>query len=351
MGDLEPGRHGDRACARRENRRGHRIGPSRNRAGEAHPLFQSRIRQGEQHLLVGSYGPAEMSILDEHRTKEGRAVVPGTAYLEMANAALAELGEKGPFEIRDLFFLVPLAIEDAHTKVVRVKLSPNEQGYDFEVQSREESPSGRIGWELHAQAKLVLGTLSEHPRINLSAIEARCNLRVERDEGGIASRQERHLSFGPRWRVLREVSYGQREALGQLELLNFLADLVQFGLHPALLDIGTSFAMNLIEGYDGESLWVPVSYKRVRVFAPLATRTVSWVKMASSRGAGSGFASFDVTLADESGRVLVEVEELTLRRLAGAAEFAAGQLAGKGALELEQATHDAERPQSPAENR
>ena len=36
------------------------------------------------------------------------------------------------------------------------------------------------------------------------------------------------------------------------------------------VDVATGFAMDLIEGYDGESLWVPVSYKRVRVFAPLS---------------------------------------------------------------------------------
>jgi acyl transferase domain-containing protein/thioesterase domain-containing protein len=317
-----------------ERRNGGRGGPTIalgwgvwNEVGMAAKLGQSlggsvgaieRTDEGASTLLMG---PRTSWILDEHRTIDGRAVVPGTAYIDMARAALTGLGETLPFEVCDLFFLRALAVADDRQKEVRIGLRPNERGYDFEVTSRD--PDGASGWDLHAQAKLVLGTLGEAAPINLAAIAERCCSRTDKDEHGIASRQERHLRFGRRWRVLREASYGKGEALGTLELpAEFGDDLGDHQLHPALLDIATGFAMDLIEGYDGETLWVPVSYGAIRVRAPLPARLRSWVTV-RARKPSDDFASFDVVLSDEQGAVLVEIEELTLRKLVGQSDFGA----------------------------
>jgi acyl transferase domain-containing protein/thioesterase domain-containing protein len=279
-------------------------------------------------------------VLDEHRTSDRRALLPGTAYLEMARIALAGADESLPFEIRDLFFLRALAVADDRPKEVRTVLRPNEQGYDFEVQSREDAESA---WELHAQAKLVLGSLGEAADINLEAIGARCLARTDRDPNGIASRQEKHLRFGRRWRVLREARYGQDEALGTLELAADLRhDLGEHQLHPALLDIATGFAMDLIDGYTGESLWVPVSYRSVRVRAPLPARFKSWVRKHSRGTSATDFASFDVVLADERGAILVEVSELTLRKLQAQTEFAATPAAAPAPAESSRTISPAE---------
>jgi acyl transferase domain-containing protein/thioesterase domain-containing protein len=299
----------------------------------------SSARDGE--LISSSlYATRTHWVLDEHRTSEGRALLPGTAYLEMAQRALSRADETLPFEIRDLFFLRALAVADDRSKEVRTVLRPNEQGYDFEVQSRDDAEAD---WELHAQAKLVLGSLGEAADINLQAIGARCQARNDRDPNGIASRQEKHLRFGPRWRVLREACYGQDEALGTLDLATDLRkDLQEHDLHPALLDIATGFAMDLIEGYTGESLWVPVSYRSVRVRAPLPARFVSWIRKSARKTASSDFASFDVVLADERGAILVEVLELTLRKLQDETEFAATPVAAPASAESSRAISPAE---------
>jgi hypothetical protein len=146
------------------------------------------------------------------------------------------------------------------------------------------------------------------------------------DRSGIRSRQEDHLIFGPRWRVLHQACYGEDEALGRLALGEAVCgDIGVYGLHPGLVDIATGLrAQSSRPGTAAgvQDLWVPISYKRVRVFGDLPARIVSWVRLARSNQrdrADQGFASFDVTIADEQGRVLVEVEELTMRRLEGTA--------------------------------
>jgi acyl transferase domain-containing protein/thioesterase domain-containing protein/acyl carrier protein len=314
-----------------------------------HPLLQSRASEGDRHIFSGSFAPGSQWILNEHRTLDGRALVPGTAYLEIARAALAEVDEKGAFEIEDLFFLRPLFVADDRPREVRAKLRPNARGYDFEVQSRTDAGASRQGWELHAQGKIVLGASPAAATLDLDAIARRCEKRVDRNPSGVASRQEDHLRFGPRWRSLHEAAYGEGEALGRLELPQpFTSDLATYGLHPAIVDVATGFAMDLIEGYDGRTLWVPVSYGRVEVRAPLPARVASWVK-ARSASPSSEFASFDIVLTNESGSVLAVVDELTLRKLPAGADFGVGKEPTASEVELEAPIDRAARTKSPAE--
>ena len=62
-------------------------------------------------------------------TAPGRAtrLIPGTGYVEMAAQALAAQGEGMRFEIRDLIFLRPLAVEDDAPRDVRARLRAHDR--------------------------------------------------------------------------------------------------------------------------------------------------------------------------------------------------------------------------------
>lgn len=314
-----------------------------------HPLFDRRTKDGQgDTVLAARYAPATHWLLGEHRTLKGHALIPGTGYLELARAALEEYGERGTFELRDLFFFRPLHVADGEAKEVRVKLKRTAEGYNFEVRGRR-MVDGRAGWELHAQAEVAMHPVAAPADVPLAAVAARCAVEhlAERPEG-LASPQEQHLRFGPRWRVLREARFGKGEALARLKLNEaFADDLDAFGLHPALLDIATGYAMKLIDGYDAESLWVPVSYRKVRYFAPLPAQIYSWVRSHGNNSAGREVALFDVTLLDEGGRVLVEVEQFAIKKLAGEGDFA--MASNPLPSEIQYEASSAARPLSPAE--
>jgi acyl transferase domain-containing protein/thioesterase domain-containing protein len=313
--------------------RGSRSGAGTARAGETehdletrmrHPLLHRRTkdRHGDT-VLATRLDPGAHWVLDEHRTLKGHALLPGTGYLELARAALEEFGETGSFELRDLYFFRPLHVEDGHAREVRVKLKRTEEGYGFEVRGRR-AVDGRIGWELHAQAEVRLAPASEAARIDAGQIDARCaGARAHEATDAIPSPQEQHLRLGARWRVLRRAAFGRGEAFARLELPEaFAPDLERYTLHPALMDIATGFAMRLIEGYDARNLWVPVSYGVVRFRAPLERSLYSWVRSRGENKSGRDIALFDVTLADASGRVLVEIEEFAIKKLVAEVDFA-----------------------------
>lgn len=289
-----------------------------------HPLFETRERDSHGRTgFLKSYSPQRDWILDEHRTKNGEALFPGAGYPELARAALAEYGETGAFDLRDLYFLRPLYVPDGEVRDVRVQLEPTDAGYKFGVRTRLRI-DGRPAWVLSAEASLELGEAKAPETIDLAEIDARCQKDRSRvNPLGHRTGQDNHVRFGPRWRVLRQVLYGEGEALAHLELAEAYADEVaDYALHPALFDLATGYAMDLIEGYDpDESLWVPVSYGRIRVHAPLAGKIVSWVRIRDDIEDKRNFASFDVVVADANGQVLFEAVDFTIKRVEEAVDF------------------------------
>ena len=287
-----------------------------------YPLFTGKWLSQGSALLRGSLETSALWILDEHRTENRQAVLPGTGYLELARAALREVGHEGPFAIEDLYFLRPLDVPDEGGLEFRVKLKASGDGFNFELQSKRRLSDGKEGYVLHAQAFLRRFLPVAPPPLDLAQLDAQCQVRrVAVLAEGHRVKQEKHLLFGPRWRTLRRFAFGEGEAVAELTLREqFQPDLTVFGLHPALLDIATGFAIELEPSYGaGDRLWVPVSYDKVSVYGDLTPTLHSYVQLRTrSGGAGTGgFARFDITLTDETGRVLVDIDGFAMQAIAG----------------------------------
>ena len=287
-------------------------------------------------------------VLDQHRTAEGQMVMPGTGYIELLAEAARAQG-LGAFEIRDLYFLRAMPVAEGVTRDLRITLRPEESGWTAELRS-DCTLGGRTGWQLHAQATLDPLDGPAPAPLDLRAIAARCGP-PQRGQGGdrLTSPQEAHLNFGPRWHVLHQTALGTGEGLAALALPDAARGDLAAGhlLHPGLMDLATGWAMELVEGYGAQHLWVPVSYGRIRVNAPLPAEIRSWVRL--SEGAQTdGFARFDVTLTDPAGAVLVEVAHFAMKRLE--AGLGAGTPLDASEVVFEDDAHGAE-PQTPAEER
>jgi acyl carrier protein len=129
------------------------------------------------------------------------------------------------------------------------------------------------------------------------------------------------------------LSVGANELLGLLELpAEFAADLEKFELHPALMDVATGLAARRIE----EGFYLPLSYQRVRVRAPLPGKLFAHLKPSAANHAGGETIAFNVTLLDEHGITCVEIEDFILRRVDGASAKARAIAASNAAHESAQ---------------
>lgn len=293
-----------------------------------HPLFEkciTRSSNGRDTFLLSAHLSTKSHwVLDEHRTLKGQALLPGTAYIELARAALGECGETAAFEIKELIFLKALYVPDDDSVYYRVKLEQTLEGYHFSIQSEAVDNQSNHGWQTHAEARLLVG-VSKAKTEDLSALMSRLDLNgSEEQSSAIKTEQEAHLNFGPRWQVLRDVKYGEQEALARLSLSDaFAEEQSDYKIHPSLLDIATGYAMKLIRGYSGSTsqLWVPVSYHSYCYYKALPQQVYSWVRNHQDNTVEKDFASFDITLFDSRGQVLAEVNKLTIKKLVGEVDF------------------------------
>ncbi len=255
-------------------------------------------------------------LLDQHRTRDGQAILPGTGYIELLAEAAAAQGLR-TFDIEDLYFLRAMPVAEGDARQMRITLQGRGRGFSAEMRS-DCLFGGKQGWQLNAQANLAPLAEARPHALDLAAISARCGTVQKSGETRLVSPQEAHLSFGPRWHVLRETALGAGEGLATLALPEDARDDLKAGhvLHSGLMDLATGWAISLVPGYGATHLWVPVSYGLIRVHGSLPAEIRSHVRLASGK-ASDGFARFDVTLTDLSGKVLVEIRDFAMKRLEG----------------------------------
>jgi acyl transferase domain-containing protein/thioesterase domain-containing protein len=291
------------------------VGMAARAAGSQLPIRQWALPDGEDDTLITSSTlDARVDwMLNEHRTSSGTAILPGTAYLELVRDAAAAV-LKGGIELRGVSLIAPLVVADGAKATVRIVLTEADQHYRFALDSAQDGTFG---------AKHAVGTLAAvgtpiPPALDLAAIEARCTERtVEFAPGEQLTRQERQLRFGPRWKVLRRIALGRDEALARLELARqFADDLRTAPLHPGLLDLASTFALPLIRDYERhEGLYIPMSYGAIRIYRPLTSRIASHARLRAGWTSADEMVAFDLTITDDSGQVLVEIDDFSLRRV------------------------------------
>ncbi|HEX6755493.1 MAG TPA: SDR family NAD(P)-dependent oxidoreductase [Mycobacteriales bacterium] len=261
------------------------------------PLLSGRLADG---TAVGTLDPAASWVLDGHRIA-GVPVLPGTAHLEVLRTAAGP----GAVELRDVAFLAPLAVPDGTT--ARLRVEPLGGG-DLRLVTRTAA-----GDVVHSQGTAVPAPVEERPVHDLAAIRARCRPLDRAAPDGRAST----VAFGPQWDCLREHLARDGEDLARIEAgPAALSDLDSWVLHPALLDVATSF------GRRGDGSYLPLGYGRVVVRAPLPARFWSHL-VHRGDAAGSGLLTADLTLVGDDGRELVAIRDFVLRRIDVAAVGAA----------------------------
>jgi thioesterase domain-containing protein/acyl carrier protein len=264
-----------------------------------HPLLGVQVDAEDGAAFETLYDSRRLWALDEHRVS-GRAVLPGTAYVEIAHAAMMVLHPEAAVELRALSLEEPMAFEHDARRIVRTELRRNGTGYDFTVRSRAPREEQ---WQEHARASasVFLGQATGQPAVSKGAWR----------RGSIA--QEGVVAFGPRWHNIERMQLDAGRGCAELSLGNaFEADVATYRVHPALTDMGATFGLHLLDAQrrNGQ-VFVPMSVQRIRLLAPLPARVESRVQMQPATT--SSVASFDASFHSPQGTVLATFEGFTLR--------------------------------------
>lgn len=292
-----------------------------------HPLVSDCVKDAvDEREYSTHFSIASHWLLDEHRIKGGEALIPGTGYLELVRAAFAHhpAAAGQVIELRDVTFLSPFVVHGGEDKELRVQFRRTGQGQQhFTVMGHQPGVPEDSAWLENVRGEVAYVACGTQQPAPLADIARRCQSRAQIFNG---TEKPLHLDFGPRWSNLRRIDFGVQEALARLSLpAPFVADLAQFELHPAMMDMATAGAQALIPGFDeGRDFFVPASYGRVRILAPLPVNILSHIRYRGDNGSSGDLALYDITVMDEQGRVLVDIEEFTMIRVRDKALLAGG---------------------------
>jgi acyl transferase domain-containing protein/thioesterase domain-containing protein/ubiquinone/menaquinone biosynthesis C-methylase UbiE len=274
-----------------------------------HPLFEKCIVAGpEKEVYISHFSSQKHWVLGEHRVM-GKPTLPGTAYLEMARAAFEGYTQnEGVIDIKEVYFLAPLMLEENEEKEVHTILTKRENGVEFVISSQSNSEI----WQEHARGQIA--TNMDHAELSekneLKALEEKCQEQEIAFSQDTLTSSVGFIEFGPRWNNLKQIKFGQNQGLALLELPEyFSADIKEYKLHPALLDVATSFV-----DLKGEISYLPFSYEKLTMTGNLPTKFYSHITF-KENNLSSDTLTFDIKIMDEQGRRLLEIENYRLRRV------------------------------------
>ncbi len=273
-----------------------------------HPfVHRCLVDTPQRKVFAGTFGEQRSQwVTDEHRIL-GNPTVPGVAYFEMVRAAMAGEANGRVIELVDNYFLAPLRVPENETREVRLILEKDGDGWRWVVRSL---PPGGVGKGTdHSAGRVRFG----EPRVarfeDLEALRKRCD--KPRPQSMEAEYEQ---ELGPRWKSVQAILPGQHELLMVLELMpEFSGDFEQLLFHPSLIDRTSGIAKSFLaeHGY-----YLPFGYKVLRLHGDLPRRVYSHARFRANESTDGGETLvFDLTMMDEQGRVLVEVERLTQKRV------------------------------------
>ncbi|UCF85219.1 MAG: SDR family NAD(P)-dependent oxidoreductase, partial [Desulfobacteraceae bacterium] len=276
-----------------------------------HPLFDYVTSDDPgKETYVSHLSVKKHWVLNEHRIKS-QAVLPGTAYLEMARAALEKHVGHKTVEMCDVYFLRPLIVSENEKKEVRTILTKKEDGYEFSVVSCSNPMENQ--WVEHVKGAIACIDANLSEKLEIGEIEARCNETERIVTEKMYGSQSGLVEFGPRWHNKLRIKSNAHEGLAFVELPEaFVADLDSYKLHPSLLDSATAF---MFGRFKEKAEYLPLLCKKIRVSRDMPGKIFSHVRYTGDSNSKKETLGFDITIMDEQGMPLVEIEDYILRRV------------------------------------
>lgn len=295
-------------------------------AGYIHPLIHentSDILEQRYHSLF----TGREFFLDHHRV-QGRRILPGMAYLEMAREAVARATrtslDGGTFiRLENVVWIRPIVVDQTPVHV-HIRLIPEEDGsISYEIYSSQDA--GDESGPVHSQGRAVLIRDVEIPRVDLH--EMRADSSCHEISSGQCYEIFRDMGFdyGPGFQGIDRVYAGSDRVLAKLELP---PEIIQNGghwvLHPGIMDSALQAAVGFFVDSGGKLLenslltpMVPFALEDIEIFGPCTPKM--WAVLQYRPDNQGRRKKLNVDLCDRQGTVMVRMKGYITKMLGGEA--------------------------------
>ncbi|MFD9738971.1 type I polyketide synthase, partial [Umezawaea sp. NPDC059074] len=271
-----------------------------------HPLLGTSVVLAEDQgvVLTGRLSLRAQPWLADHRVW-GTALLPGTAFVEMALRAGDEVGCP---RLEDLVLETPLVLPEQGSVRIQVMVDRTR------TLTIHSSPEGPPVWTRHATGQLGEEVPTALPDPTWPPADATEVVHPDL----YAALADLGLEYGPAFRGLTRLWRRGEEVFAEVSLPG---EPGEFGVHPALLDAALHAGV-----LDGRAVRLPFAWTGISLSARQATAL-------RVRIAPAGPDALSITAVDPTGAPVVAVDSLVLRPITP--EQLAGQDGGGALLSLE----------------
>ncbi|MBO0859129.1 MAG: SDR family NAD(P)-dependent oxidoreductase, partial [Chloracidobacterium sp.] len=273
-----------------------------------HPLLDrldARLSLCEPHGVVFRKTLTNRDPIIRDHVVLDRGILPGVGYLEMARAAIAEVGGQRNFRLRNVALVQPLVVTGATDTQVIIREENNRTL--FEIRSATDSSAAHL---VHARGECEWETPSgPERRLSIDEIKARCAEVIEKQD--LYSQFDAvGIRYGSYYRRVERLWGGDKESLGLLTLPSENKDeLRQYALHPAMMDGALQVVAGIAANRSERSgLALPFAIEAVDVMSSLSNRLYAHARMID-------IDRYHVDVIDEDGRLCAALRDVRLRQV------------------------------------
>jgi amino acid adenylation domain-containing protein len=286
-----------------------------------HPLLHRNTSDFEEQRYSSVFSGKEFFLSDH--VVNGRKVLPGVAYLEMARAAVERaVGNSGEKQIgirlKNVVWVRPISVAEQPVQV-HIGLYPEENGeINYEIYSEsEETGSDPVA---HSQGSAVLSRIDAAPVLDLPALQGRCNHKVLSSDQCYEAFKMTGIDYGPGHKGVEAVYIGADQVLAKLSLPAAVSGTQdQFILHPSLMDAAVQATIGLYTGdTDGEASLkpsLPFALGELEILSGCTPTMWALIRYSGDRTPGDRVRKMDIELCDDRGRICIRMKEFTSRFL------------------------------------
>ncbi|MDJ0597118.1 MAG: SDR family NAD(P)-dependent oxidoreductase, partial [Pleurocapsa sp. MO_226.B13] len=293
--------------------------PSNHAQKQLHPLLGQRLNSALKEIQFESQiGRDTPVFLKDHQIYH-QAIVPATAYLEMALAAGKKVFNTDNLVLEEIVIQQALALPESQNKTVQLILSPEDSNaYSFQVFSLDRDPQNpESSWVTHASGKVVVREGGDTPQTDLAALQAEYTEPVS-IENHYRQFQSRGMEYGFNFQAITQLwqQPDNTTALGQIQLPEGLeSESEPYQLHPVLLDASFQVLGAVFLDEKSSDAYLPMKVKRLEVYRRPSSRLWSQVQLLPVKGKNKKSISADIRLYDRTGNLVALVAGLFLRRV------------------------------------
>lgn len=276
-----------------------------------HPLIEKCIIESfDENIYITAFNDSKHWVVSDHKIL-GNFTVPGSAFIEMGYIIGRHLFNTDNIELKDLFFLAPLMVEKGKNKETHIVVDKKEQFVKYTIATQDENNN----WIKHAEGTIHECSEQQPQKIDIEELKKTFPLTHDLKYLKVTSPA---FTFGRRWDTLENVyedneyDNSKRALLKQALKQEIKSDSENYFLHPGMVDNAINY---LSQSFGKDNIYLPFNYKSFKVFRRIPDTFYSYIVTKSISGANKEIVTFDVTLSDTEGNVLILIKDYSMKRI------------------------------------